>query len=462
MFGWFSPTCPLRTAEKTWTERRMLWLVDRFGMERLRLAEVILPTEDYFPEHYRGTSKDARRIFERLCDWMNVDAGRLRFQVCEDFQLPGVSGHYDTEKQPIIRIGRGQLADLVNTIAVLAHELSHEILLGGGHLTAHVSDHEWVTDLLPVFLGLGIFAANATIQEAHETTGNYSWWSVRRLGYLSMQVFGYALAAFAFLRDELEPAWAEYLRPDAASVLAKGLRFLTKNTDSLLHPTMEPFRRPASGLEDWTARLEHRSPTVRLSTLWDLVQTSLLDADLVEPVAACLRDADADVPPEAAYTLGEFGPLARAAIAQLSQALWQGHDPLRAAAAYALGRLAPVSADLIPDLTALLGEHNWGVIAAVSGALRGFGRQAEAAVAKLLAPLERAIVECNQPLIEDLSWTLVALSPDPERAVCDAFRAEAEVRRRALATLEQLQRRPNLRPSDKERIKAAPIPSPEI
>lgn len=66
MFGWFSPKCPVRTAEKTWTERRMLWLVERFGLERLRLAEVILPTDDYFPERYRGTSKDARRIFERL------------------------------------------------------------------------------------------------------------------------------------------------------------------------------------------------------------------------------------------------------------------------------------------------------------------------------------------------------------------------------------------------------------
>lgn len=308
----------------------------------------------------------------------------------------------------------------------------------------------------------GIFAANATIQEAHETVGNWSWWSIRRLGYLPVQVFGYALAVFAVLRDEPDPAWAEHLRPDAATVLAKGLRFLSKSTDSLLHPTMEPFRRPATGVAGWTARLEHRSPTVRLSALWDLVQESPLDPDLAEPVAACLADPDADLPPEAAYALGEFGPLARAAIPELSRTLWQGEDALRAAAAYALGRLAPVSADLIPDLAAHLDEPNWNVVAAVSGALRAFARQAEPGVPKLLEPLKRAIVECNHAMIEDLARTLLALTPDPDRAVCDAFRAEDEVRRRSLASLEELQRRPSVRPTDEEKVKAQRPTSAEV
>ena len=35
MFGWRSAKCPLDTYEKTWTEWRMRWLAEQFGIERL-------------------------------------------------------------------------------------------------------------------------------------------------------------------------------------------------------------------------------------------------------------------------------------------------------------------------------------------------------------------------------------------------------------------------------------------
>jgi hypothetical protein len=43
MFGWFVPKCPLNTREK-WTEDRMRWLADRFGIDRLLSAKVVLPS----------------------------------------------------------------------------------------------------------------------------------------------------------------------------------------------------------------------------------------------------------------------------------------------------------------------------------------------------------------------------------------------------------------------------------
>ncbi len=35
MFGLFAPKCPLDTKNKTWVERRMLWLARRFGLDRV-------------------------------------------------------------------------------------------------------------------------------------------------------------------------------------------------------------------------------------------------------------------------------------------------------------------------------------------------------------------------------------------------------------------------------------------
>src|SRR5437762_1035354 len=118
MFGWFAPKCPLATWEKVWTETRMRWLADRFGVRRL------------------------------------LDA--------------------------------------------VGHERAHELLIGGGLPTADVAAHEWVTDLLPVCLGTGIFLANATVQDSSGSCGGWSWWQVSKQGYLPSRIFGYAFALFAF------------------------------------------------------------------------------------------------------------------------------------------------------------------------------------------------------------------------------------------------------------------------
>ena len=52
MLGWLFPRCPVSTFDKVWVERRMLWLVDKFGLERLKNVAVIEPTPEFFPEPY--------------------------------------------------------------------------------------------------------------------------------------------------------------------------------------------------------------------------------------------------------------------------------------------------------------------------------------------------------------------------------------------------------------------------
>jgi len=78
----------------------------------------------------------------------------------------------------------------------MAHELGHAILLGGGLMNPKTPDHEPMTDLLTVFLGLGIFNANSAARfQQRQEERRYSW-SMQRLGYLPEEVYGYALAKF--------------------------------------------------------------------------------------------------------------------------------------------------------------------------------------------------------------------------------------------------------------------------
>lgn len=208
MLGWLATRCPLDTADKAWTERRMLWLATRFGLDRLRAARVILPTAEFFPDPYRGDEASARAYFDRMCGYLAVPIGSVTLEVLDDDRMPGAAGLYEQRERSHIFVARSGLATLPHLLATFAHELAHELLLKGGHLTRDTPDHERVTDLLPVFLGAGVFLANATVESTSESTGTYHSWSISRRGYLNSITLGYALALFAFGRGEDRPAWA--------------------------------------------------------------------------------------------------------------------------------------------------------------------------------------------------------------------------------------------------------------
>src|SRR5262249_4027732 len=153
-----------------------------------------------------------------------------------DESMKGAAGLYDAHDRPRIRLAHAQLADPERLVATIAHELAHDILLGGQLIAPDAHDHDEVTDLVPVFLGLGVFAANAPVRERSYTESNWHFSQFSKQGYLTSRILGYALALYAFARRETKPGWASYLRPDAAEPLKSGLRYLLKTGDTLFHP----------------------------------------------------------------------------------------------------------------------------------------------------------------------------------------------------------------------------------
>ena len=132
-------------------------------------------------------------------------------------QNPAAGLFADEDRVATVWLNVRYLEDPFSVVATMAHELGHYHLLHSGRLSVDEPDHEWVTDLLTVFLGLGVMTANSVVRSASISDGVSHSWGMDRLGYLGMREYGYALALFARSRGEVKPAWSRYLRPDVLS-----------------------------------------------------------------------------------------------------------------------------------------------------------------------------------------------------------------------------------------------------
>ena len=135
----------------------------------------------------------------------------------------------DSERGMVVAIRSTMLKDPMSLVATVAHELGHVILLGGKLLSPKTTDHEPMTDLLTVFLGLGLFTANSAARFKQFQEDRRIGWSMQSLGYLPESVFGYALARFATERGENKPEWARHLSPNVRSDFKRSKRWLTEN-----------------------------------------------------------------------------------------------------------------------------------------------------------------------------------------------------------------------------------------
>ena len=244
MFGWFTPTCPCDLEAKRWVEQRLRWLSRHFGLHVLLEAPVVLPTEEFFPDRWDGSSEAVRLLFDRVCDLMGVHPNAVRLKLFTDKPQYGATGFAAAQWQdgeeswhkPVVRIERstllGRVEDLVGT---MAHELAHQRLLAEHRAEADSFDNELLTDLTVVFKGMGIFLANVP----RHWDANYTHWpgtDERKPEYMTGAMFGYALALMAWVRGDAKPAWAKFVFPGVRGELRQGLRFLHKTGDARLKP----------------------------------------------------------------------------------------------------------------------------------------------------------------------------------------------------------------------------------
>jgi hypothetical protein len=243
MFG-FGQRLSVDEKSKEWIDAGFQRLSMLFGKDKTLKTEVILPIDKYFADKYEKNEAGLETLFQRVCAFMEVERTKVELVMIPDHSaglretMPywsdhhsGAAGLYDSGSEadiPTVALRETLAADPMAAVAVMAHELAHVILLGEKLIDRDSKDMEQMTDLATVFLGMGIFTANVAFRYEKHSTYRTEGWSVSKTGYLSEEMFGYALAKFAFERKESQPAWANYLSSNIHSHFKRSLKWLTK------------------------------------------------------------------------------------------------------------------------------------------------------------------------------------------------------------------------------------------
>ncbi len=181
MFAWLWPRPTLDPWEKAWTENGMHWLCQQLGSQRLAEARVATPADFAGGSGPLGAD-DARAIFRQVCDFLRVDDSRFQLQIAADGPEGGGPRHDAPGSTCQLCLPAPQLADAQRLVATLARELAPEVLRqAGADLRPDEPDFQQRAELVPTYLGLGVFAANCG---AAGGRGGWQWWSAERQGSL--------------------------------------------------------------------------------------------------------------------------------------------------------------------------------------------------------------------------------------------------------------------------------------
>ncbi len=400
----------------------MGWLVDRFGAERMLQAEVATPDQSFWGSTFDGTEAAARQILQRLEEHLGLPTGKIPLEVVDDVQLPGTAGRYDSSATPRVRIKRSLLSEILPLTSVLAHELMHDLLLGGKHPSPEEADLEATTDLATVFFGLGIFPANSSVRFEATHVTNWESWSIARYGYLPSRMLGYALALFAWWRNENSPAWSRHLRPDAAEVFHAARPYLQSTDDCLFHPHVDRREDRELGGAALLRRLEEYGPTYRLAALKTIGARKLDAPNIREALVKSFRDRNPGVAVAAVETFAALGSCSDGEAAELYRLLATAPQEVRYAAVEAIGRLQAHPAESLIELESLVLHDDRTLARIAVSALARFGGQASPYVKQILQLQRRALVDCDELTTEAAVTALLAVAQDPRQEIRNFYR----------------------------------------
>ncbi len=250
MSWFFSPKRSVDEETKQWLEECFQWLIKEFGEEVIRETLVVLPTEEFFPDKFSADERDIRVLFNTVCEYMETDSRKFRLYFYENeveklrLKLPfyegsnkSAAGFYsESGNRYVIGLQIGNHINPDNLIATMAHEIAHGRLLGERRISGEDENHEYLADLLTVIFGMGIFNANSAFNFDSSMHG----WKASTEGYLTEEMFGYALAMFAYVRNETSPDWSKFLKTNVRHYFVNSLKYLLKTNDTELKQISRP------------------------------------------------------------------------------------------------------------------------------------------------------------------------------------------------------------------------------
>lgn len=217
------------------------FIFELFGSPYLKSKPLIYPDHIYSGITYKGTETDGDYLVFRMAQVMDISSRSIETEYTDEdsynkvlssfpfapTQHTSAAGTFTDHSDHIhdvfkISLRRSLLKQPDKLIAVIIHEMSHIKLLGEGRMS---ENDEELTDLLPVFFGLGIFSANGV-------TPSTSSGGVSKLGYLPPSIFGYTLALWVHYKKVDHKPLLPFLSTTVKDVFKKTLRYIQDNAYS--------------------------------------------------------------------------------------------------------------------------------------------------------------------------------------------------------------------------------------
>lgn len=243
MFWKVEEVAPVTADDEWWVKSEIYNLSQIFGEGYFESLPTITPK--HFEINFSGTEEDAKYIFHRLLTLMNIDGWELTlmFYSTQPIQLHGgvtlsasnkLTGSRKGSSGRYVDNGLGhkeiwieleELKDLDSLVSTMAHELSHYKLLGENRID---ENDEYLTDLLTVALGFGIFMGNSYFHFSQWSGRNDQGWQMRKKGYLPEQVIAFAMAWLAQYRNE-EVSWKQCLNKTMLKYFEQSSEYISRS-----------------------------------------------------------------------------------------------------------------------------------------------------------------------------------------------------------------------------------------
>lgn len=243
MFNIFRKSSLLKEESQHFQVECFKWLLTHFGGDDFyQEAELVLPTENFFPVKDSVQGLTAESVFEEVKKHAGLEEWPVTLEAQEEDP-----NHLVTPTLIIQNVDHNPLgtfsannkneftitynpsieSDPTQMVATFAHELSHYLTTtspvpppGGWE------NWECATDICATFLGFGIFMANSAFNFRQFSTDQTIGWETSGGGYLSEAEHSYALALFLLLKDIPAKAALPFCDTNIKSYLKRALKEL--------------------------------------------------------------------------------------------------------------------------------------------------------------------------------------------------------------------------------------------
>ncbi|NQX98958.1 MAG: hypothetical protein HRT73_13935 [Flavobacteriales bacterium] len=245
MFGNKKEECLVDEQMRSWIEYAMKWLFDNFGEDFCKEQKVYTSIKELLNDFglEKASLNDLSNVVAGLMHiekddivvtvydegerTLDVGRGRVFIETEEGEQTTaGLYTGKNEDGKYDIGIERKLLKEPINLIATIAHEFSHIKLLGENRIK---ENDEYLTDLMPIVFGLGVFGACS----AFSFKPSYDGWESSTSGYLNQMEWGYALAVYSWLKNNKKPDWVNFLPKNIQSDYKKSIAYMERNEDKI-------------------------------------------------------------------------------------------------------------------------------------------------------------------------------------------------------------------------------------